>query len=511
MLAAGSAVLVALFVATAPWTIAGLTALRLSPILAAAFVLLGLGLLVQAWRARAARLLDAEIRMSNAVLLAGTCAAAIFCGAVLFSRFASLELSAWDTTIFFDRPIAATLSGGVLPVAATGRSYLGVHASYVLLAFLPFYAIAKTPLWILLAHAIAIAAGAAMGYRLFRRLLGDDAAAALLAAAFLLNSFTARAVEYGFHPEGLYPLALFGVGYGLIVKRRPLLAVSAILALSIKEDAALLLGGIGLAAAIFRKPRREGVLLAAAAVAVFLVSTRIVIPAASGSPGDRPWYASYWSSWGATLPAAAAAMAWHPIRLAGRLGASAIPSLLESAAFLPLAGPEALLASLPALVPCAAADFEPLRRFEIYYSLPVLPFVFAAAAIGIARLAPDRRRRRVLALLVFVVSSLDGASYSFRRPSRARKDLAAELDSLGDNPAAIQGTLYPHAGYSAARRPLDTSVIRPREAVVLAPATDAYPLTKAGLASLEARLTADHRYRRTESPNGIVVFLPSAP
>ena len=234
-----------------------------------------------------------------------------------------------------------------------------MHASYVLLAFLPFYAIAKTPLWILLAHAIAIAAGAAMGYRLFRRLLGDDAAAGLLAAAFLLNSFTARADEYGFHPEGFYPLALFGVAYALIAKRRPLLAVSAILALSIKEDAALLLGGIGLAAAIFRKPRREGVLLAAAAVAVFLVSTRIVIPAASGSHGDRPWNASYWSSWGATLPAAAAAMASHPIRLAGRLGGSAIPSLLESAAFLPLAGPEALLASLAALIPCAAADFEP--------------------------------------------------------------------------------------------------------------------------------------------------------
>ncbi len=213
MLAAGSAALVALFVATAPWTIAGLTALRLSPILAAAFLPLGLGLLVPAWRARAARLLDAEIRMSNAVLLAGTCAAAIFCGAVLFSRFASLELSAWDTTIFFDRPIAATLSGGVLPVAATGRSYLGVHASYVLLAFLPFYAIAKTPLWILRGARDRHRGGSGHGLSALpppprRRRRGG----APRGGISLLNSFTARAVEYGFHPEGLYPLALFGVG-----------------------------------------------------------------------------------------------------------------------------------------------------------------------------------------------------------------------------------------------------------------------------------------------------------
>jgi hypothetical protein len=47
--------------------------------------------------------------------------------------------------------------------------------------------------------------------------------------------------------------------------------------------------------------------------------------------------------------------------------------------------------------------------------------------------------------------------------------------------------------------------------VVLAPATDSYPLTKGELASLVARLAADPQYRRTESPNGIVMFLPSAP
>jgi len=509
LLAAGSAALVSLFVATAPWTIAGRPVSRLSAILVAAFLLLGLGLVVPAWRAQAGRLLDAEIRISKGALLAGTCAAAALCGAALFSRFAALELSAWDTTIFFDRPIAATLSGGTFPILATGRSYLGVHASYVLFAFLPFYAIAKTPFWLLASHVLAVAAGAAMGYRFFRRILGDDAAAALLGAAFLLNSFTARSVQYGFHPEGLYPVALFGVGYGLIAKRRPLLAASAVLALSVKEDSMLLLGGIGLAGAIFHKPRRDGILLAAAAVAVFIASTRIVMPAASGGPADRPLYAVYWSSWGPTLPTAAAEMARHPIRLAGRLAGSGIPSLLESAAFLPIAGPEALLASLPALVPCAAADFEPLRRFGIYYSLPVLPFVFAAAAFGIARLAPHRRRRRLLAFLVLAVSSLDGASYTFRWASPARRDLAAVLESLGGQPAAIQGTLYPHAGYSAAWRPLETGLVRPREAVVLAPATDAYPLTKAELASLETRLTADRRYRRTESPNGIVVFVPS--
>jgi uncharacterized membrane protein len=511
LLAAGTFALVALFVFTSPWTIAGRPVSRLSAILAAAFFCLALGMLLSRWRAEAGRLLQSEIRISGVALLAGACAAAVLCGTALYSRYAALELSAWDTTIFFDRPIAATLSDGVLPVAATGRSYLGVHASYVLLAFVPFYAIARSPLWLLAAHALAIAAGAAMGYRLFRRILGDDGTAALLGAAFVLNSFTARAVGYGFHPEVFYPLALFGVGYGLIARRGSLLAASAILAISVKEDSMLLLGGVGLAVAIFTKSRRDGLVLAASAFAIFLVSTRIVMPAASGSPADRPWYSFYWNSWGATLPAAAAGMARHPVRLAQRLAHSGIPSLLECAAFVPLAGPEALVASLPALVPCAAADFGPLRRFGIYYSLPVLPFVFAAAAFGIARLFSDRRRRRLLALLVFVVASLDGASYTFRRASPARKDLDAVLASLGDRPAAIQGTLYPHAGYSAARRPLERGPLRRREAVVLAPATDSYPLTKGELASLVARLAADPQYRRTESPNGIVMFLPSAP
>ncbi len=157
----------------------------------------------------------------------------------------------------------------------------------------------------------------------------------------------------------------------------------------------------------------------------------------------------------------------------------------------------------PTSSPCAASrSTTPCRSFPSFS--PARPSASPAsrrtgAGGGSSRSSCSRFRRST------------AQATTFRRASPARRDLAAAVESLGEKPAAIQGTLYPHAGYSAARRPLETSLIRPREAVVLAPATDAYPLTKAELASLEARLTADQRYRRTESPNGIVVFLPSVP
>ena len=504
------AALVVAFVLTAPWHIGGRDVGRLSACLAAAGSLAALTLLQPAWRrAWGDAVRRRDVRVSRRALAFASVAAAVFFGLVLRDRWRGLALSAWDTTLFFDHPIAATGTRGILYCRETGASYLGTHASWVLLAFLPSYAVVASPLWLLAAEALALSAGAALGFLVFRRLLGDDPSAALLAIAFVLNPYTARTVQYGFHPEAFYPAAIFLLWLGLLDTRPGLLAAGTALALSVKEDSVMVLLGFALGAAIFERRYRAAAAVAGAAIAVFLVSTRIVMPHASGAAPDLPWYASYWASWGGSTPEAAWAMLRHPGRLARAVAASGAPDLFVPLLFLPLAGPEALAPALLALVPYAAADYRPLRDFALYYAMPLTPFLFVAAAWGLRRLGRGIATRRLAAIAVLGASGLVGAGYTWRRPHPARLAIPAVLDSVGDRPVCIQGSLYPRAGYAETRRVLESArPPSPEDAILLCPGTDPYPYSARDLGALEARLAEDPCYARATHPGGLVLFTP---
>jgi len=504
------AALVAAFVLTAPWRIDGRDIGRLSPCLAVAGLLAALTLLPREWRrAWGEAFRSPDVRISQRALACASAAVAIFFGLVLADRWRALSLSAWDTTLFFDHPIAATGTRGLLYCRSTGASYLGTHASWVLLGFLPCYAVAASPLWLLAAEALALSAGTALGFLVFRRLLGDDPSAALLAAAFVLNPYTARTVQYGFHPEAFYPAAVFLLWLGLLDARPAFLGAGTVLALSVKEDSLVVLLGFALGAAIFERRYRAAAAVAGAAIAVFLVSTRIVMPHASGAGPDRPWYASYWASWGDSTPAVARAMLGHPGRMARAVAASGAPDLFVPLLLLPLAGPEGLVPALPALLPYAAADYRPLREFALYYAMPLSPFLFVAAACGLRRLGRGIATRRLAAIAVLCASALVGAGYTWRRPHPARLDLPAVFHAIGDRPVCIQGSLYPRAGYAESRRVLESArPPSPEEAILLCPGTDPYPYSARDLDAFEAGLTADPRYVREMRPGGLVLFTP---
>ncbi len=500
----------ALFVLTAPWRIAGRDLARLSAPLAVTVALCLLALVPRAWRRALSGLLREGIApVSPGALWMAVLAAVLFFARVVVGRYLALDLNAWDTTLFFDHPIATTLSGRLLFCDYMGESYLGVHGSYVLVAFIPFYALVASPLWLLAAEAVAIAAGAAAGFLVVRRIVGDDLAAALIGVAFVLNGHTARAVQYGFHVEAFYPLAIFLLWLGLLARRPWLVAAGTLLAITVKEDSLLVLLGFSLAAALFHRRHRLAAAVAGTGITAFLLSSRVVAPHFSGASPERPWYAFYWSTWGDSLPRAALGMASHPIALARALAHSGIPHLLEPLLFLPLAGPEGLVAALPQLVPYGAADFRQLREFSIYYSLPVLPFLFLGAAYGLARLAKTLPRRRIGALAVLLACALDGAGYTFQRANPARAEIEPALASLAERSVRVQGSLYPHAGYVPNRRVLDkTHPVASGEAVLLATSTNPYPFTPAEMAALVSRLSADPERVRSETPHGLVLFVP---
>lgn len=502
--------LVVAFLASAPWRLFGREIGRLSPCLGAVAALLLATAVRPSWRRAWGRVWREGIPAPAArtvVIFSFAAAAGLF--RILLSRYRALDLSAWDTTLYFDHPIHDTLSRGLLFCRTTGTSLLGTHPSWILLAFVPLDAVVASPLWLLAAQAAALSAGAAAGFLVFRRILEDDLAAGLLAAAFLANAFTARTLQYGFHPEAFYPLAIFLCWRGLLDRRPALVASGAVLALSVKEDAPLLLLAVAASAAIFLRNRRAAAMLAAGAALAFVLDTRIVMPSFAGTAPGRPWYAYYWGSWGNELGDVAVAMARQPVRLARAALSSGAPRVLRTVAFLSIGGPEAIVTALPPFVLYAAADYRPLREFLLYYAMPVLPFVFLGAAYGIRRFWPALRARRPAALGVLVISALDGPGYRLRAPHPALPEIPSALARAGRGPLRIQGSVYPHAGYDDSRSVLDLErPLAPAESVLLCPGTDPFPYSAAAFAALARDLAADPRYVRSQTPRGLVLYVP---
>lgn len=511
--------LVVLFVATGPWRIGARDVGRLSAALTVAAQLTLIALLKPSWRRALFRCFrEREVRISSRGLILATAAASLFLSRVVFGQWMSLDINAWDTGILSDGPVYETLSGRPLYCVLIGQSVLSLHGSYLLLIFVPLYAIAASALWLLAAQAAAIAAAAAVSFLLFRRTLRDDLCAALLAAGFLLSAQTAKIAQYGFHLEVFYLPALFLLLYAYAARRPALFVTAVLLAISIKEDAILPLGGFALAAAIFDRRWRPAAFALGAGLAAFFVGTRIVIPHFSGEPAGHPWYSSYWASYGETPLSAAFGMLRHPARLLADLARSGLPHLLEPLLLLPVAGYQWFLAGLPALVAYSVSSYSQLSQFSVYYSAPVLSFLFAAAAEGLWRLTrfleagrqPDLLRRRLGALLLFAVCALDGAGYRLTRPDPSRAEVGPTVASLRGRPVAVQGSLLVHAGHERTVRVLQPDhQPGPREAILLAPHTNPYPYPRQDFDALVHSLLADPGYRHTRSPGGLLLFTPT--
>lgn len=439
---------------------------------------------------------------------------------VVVSRFLALEVNAWDFSLLYDLPLANAVRGRGFFSPLLNGSIFGDHARYILFALVPGYWAMPSPWWLLVGQAMAVALAAMVAFLLFRRLFADDVAAACVSLAFVLNNYTARLVQYVCHAEVLYPLWIFLLLLAYTARRPGLGAFAVILATSIKEDAFLLLVGVGVAMIVERR-RRWGVATAAAGLAVSALGLFLVMPHWSGRSELAPWYSHYWEAYGATPIGAALGMLRSPARVIRDILRSGVPDLLESVAFLPLGGGRWFLAILPALIAYSAAGNPQLSHFGIYYAAPLLALLFYGAARGIRALsrrgdpipAVMRRRTRLLALGLLIVCAFDGAGYRFFRPRRERAELPSVLRSLPDRmPVAVQGSLLPQLGYDSRVVPL-TKNFSTTTAILIDPGTNPYPFSEKELNGLREHLGVTHERRVIGSSGSLFLFVPrrSAP
>jgi uncharacterized membrane protein len=207
-----------------------------------------------------------------------------------------------------------------------------------------------------------------------------------------------------------------------------LFLVTAAIAVTLKEDVALLYAAWGVLLA-FKGQRRLGIGLAAASVLWISLALTVGIPAFGGN--SHYYTARFGGRFGSTAPQILRNMVEHPgwvfQTLVTRLNARMLGALVLSTAGLSLFAPAYLILALPALAYNLLSAYAPQHNLINQYHI-VPAAVFALAAAAGAHTAETRLRRLsprgiaavcAVALIVFVALSpvLDAARgyYATRR------------------------------------------------------------------------------------------------
>lgn len=316
----------------------------------------------------------------------------VYVGSDLF-RFFTFHAAAYDLG-FFDQLCSNLSSGRGWTTSFLAYDFRGQHWEPVLLAWAQLYRLVQSPIWLLLISGTALALAPLAAWRLARQWLGPShpAAALLFAAATALSPLVLRTAGFDYHSEALTPVLAL-VALEAASRRRWIVLACACVALALlKEDAFLVIAGIGWL--IWRvEHRRWGLLLSAAAIAGFVVVVGRYMPGFRGArTGDLLARYAYLGSGSRATGAfdIVAGMVTHPGTWIGHLLSAAplhgLAVALLPLALLPLLAGTSLLAVLPALA-VAVLSSDPLQAsLQIHYGAEVFPLLLACAMLGWRRL-----------------------------------------------------------------------------------------------------------------------------
>lgn len=281
-----------------------------------------------------------------------------------------------------------------------GRLFLGEHIQVIHLLLLPLYALWPSHLLLELCESLALASGACAVFWIAARHTQSRKAATCLAIAYLAYApvqFLDIAIDFKtFRPIAFgVPLLLFGIDQ-MERGHRGRMSLLFLLALSAKEDYAIILAPLGVWIFLFgptgRGWRLTGGLFAFLSTAYLLLVLKVAIP--WFRDGAEVHYVGYFDKFGTTLTEVATNILGNPALLFSELLTTQTVMyallLLIPLACLPLLSPTRLAVALPlfGLLCLNQIAQDPRHHFHA----PLLPVIFWAAAAGINRFHFPRSR-----------------------------------------------------------------------------------------------------------------------
>jgi uncharacterized membrane protein len=332
-------------------------------------------------------------------------------------------------------------------------SRLGSHVDPILALFALPWLVWPSPVMLLAGQAVIAATGAWPAYRLGTRVTRDPTAGAFLAGAYLLYPALGFLVLNEFHPVALAtPLLLWAFLY-MDEDRWLLAAAFLVLAAACKETVPLVIAFMGVYFAI-RKRSPWPLVVTVFGVAWFAAAVWVVIPHYSG---DQSTFIARYGDYGEGAGEVVKNALLHPGQTMEDVFSESNLrywlALLWPLGFTSLLSPLTALIALPeyALNALSATVYQ--RRIEFHYTALEIPFLFAAAVLGVQRLwrwlgggfrkgeklmKGERVQRSTLALIVLLCAvagnfalgplpfSLPGAAYDGADYARTSHDAALD-------------------------------------------------------------------------------------
>jgi uncharacterized membrane protein len=262
---------------------------------------------------------------------------------------------------------------------------LGNHIEPGIVLLTPLYWLGLGVPGLLSAQSVGLALGGPALYALARDRGASPALALAPALLWLVSPWTASVNLSDFHPEVFVP-ALLAVSVLSALKDRWIaLAVTAVVAMSLKEDvsAVYLMLGILL---VLQGRRRAGAVLASSS-ALWLVAARLAL--ASQGDAVHVFGRRFAGNRGNSVSDALTWMGRHPLHAVWDMLAQSGPAdflLLLATAGLALLAPFWLLLAVPTLAHNALSDYSLQHSLAFHYHVLSAAALFVAAAVGVRRL-----------------------------------------------------------------------------------------------------------------------------
>jgi uncharacterized membrane protein len=301
----------------------------------------------------------------------------------------------------FTQAVWATAHGHFMRVTEAGGtdvSRLGIHVDPIVALLAPLWWVWPSPQLLLTVQAIALAAGALPIFWLGRKHLRTERDAALIAGAYLLCPTIGWNAVSDFHAVALaVPLLLFAIWY-LDESRFLPFAATAVPAMLCQEQVGLLVGCLGRWYAWRSRRISVGLTIAVLGFGVSLLDFLVVLRHFSGG---SPFSARF----GGSPTSIVNDLFTHPLRLAQQIDAHDLSGLLLA---IPVLGACFGSTILLAAAPQVALLLLSRRSGDWFWFginvLVILPFVYTATVLALARATTGTRKPILNARRVFVAS-----------------------------------------------------------------------------------------------------------
>ncbi|NQU10859.1 DUF2079 domain-containing protein [bacterium] len=320
--------------------------------------------------------------------------AGLLLGAALFAVLAGACLIQYRAFGYNDFDLAVhvqsiwNLLRGSLDCSILGMPWPGNHANWILVLIAPVFALAPSPLTLLVIQSAALALGAWPVWLLARREFESDRWAWVFVAAYALYPALAHLGLYEFHPVALATPMLLAAFYCARIQRDGWLVFWSVLAATCQENIPLVVIALCVYRLAFRpRPWWACGTLAVGMLVWFILCIGVIGP--HFNRGENVGWLNLYGQFGQSGGEVARNLVlrpdlvwqtlWQPNR------GDYLLRVLGPVLLLPLAAPEVLIVALPSFAQHLLSQRVSEQSVVFHYTATIIPLVMAAMVIGAAR------------------------------------------------------------------------------------------------------------------------------